>query len=382
MAQASLEMGPTAAFFRVALPMAGPWWITAQIGTAMLAATEMTVADLYGFRTVADQFYLFYSLDPDPWSILAICFVPLLVASATLLTWSTWRRRFVTQREQTLSPTLAPEPSGSLATATACVFAIAITSLLVGIPMVGLLFKVGQDVAVIDGVTRIEWSPGLLVSRLAESPRIFAAEYRWTAIIAAATASLCVAIAWPLAFMGRSSRTVERWLDLASIALVCVPGPIVGLIIVGFFQSGLPMMTTLYQQTIVPTVIGLSFRAGAVAYWILRSGYRGIDRAVLESASLEMSRRHRFWALDRRIIARPAIAAWLAAALVSSGDLPVLLPVIPAGVTTVSVRLFGLLHSGARYQESSLAFWYIAAVVVIAGTAHWTVSAMNRNSSL
>ena len=46
------------------------------------------------------------------------------------------------------------------------------------------------------------------------------------------------------------------------------------------------------------------------------------------------------------------------------GDVAAMLPVIPAGVTTVGTRLFELLHSGARYQEASLAIWYVAAIVV------------------
>ncbi len=55
----------------------------------------------------------------------------------------------------------------------------------------------------------------------------------------------------------------------------------------------------------------------------------------------------------------------LAAAVVGSGDVPATLPVIPPGVTTVGTRLFGLLHSGARYQEASLAIWYMLGVVII-----------------
>ncbi len=369
MTAASLEMGPTAAFFRIALPMAAPCWITALVATAMLAATEMTVADLYGFRTVADQFYLFYSLAPNSWSILAVCFVPLVVASTSMLGWLVWRRRLVSQNERSVLQTLAPEKVSLGLTIIASAVAGAIALLLVGVPIFGLLFKAGQDVVVVDSIARIQWSPRLLVNRLVEAPKIFAAEYQWTTVISAATASVCIVIAWPAALIGRSNRMIEKLMDFASIVFVCIPGPIVGLMIVGLFQMGLPGLTMLYQQTIVPTVLALSFRGFAVAYWILRSGYRGIDAAILESASLEMPSWRRFWTLDRRLIAKPAIAAWLATAIVASGDVPAMLPVIPAGVTTVSVRLFGLLHSGARYQEASLAFWYVAAVMFVVGLA-------------
>ena len=60
------------------------------------------------------------------------------------------------------------------------------------------------------------------------------------------------------------------------------------------------------------------------------------------------------------------VLAFMLAAVIASGDVPAMLPVMPAGVTTVGTRLFELLHSGARYQEASLASWYVAAVVLFA----------------
>ena len=34
-------------------------------------------------------------------------------------------------------------------------------------------------------------------------------------------------------------------------------------------------------------------------------------------------------------------------------------------MTTVGSRLFGLLHSGARFQEAALAFWYLLAIALL-----------------
>ncbi len=193
----------------------------------------------------------------------------------------------------------------------------------------------------------------------------FSAEYQWTAIIALLTGLLAVVIAWPIAAIGRTHRRTERCIDLATIVMVAIPGPIVGLAVVSIFQTNVPGFRTLYQQTLLPTMLALLVRAGPVSYWVLRSGYRGIDTAVLESARLDCSWLRRMWSIDRPLLKTKLVAASLAAALMASGDVPATLPVIPPGVTTVGTRLFGLLHSGARYQEAALAIWYLAAVVAI-----------------
>jgi iron(III) transport system permease protein len=106
-------------------------------------------------------------------------------------------------------------------------------------------------------------------------------------------------------------------------------------------------------------------RATPVAYWILRAGYRGIDDPVLDASRLDSSLLKRIWSIDRPLLKTSILAAFLAAAVVASGDVPAMLPVMPPGVTTVGTRLFGLLHSGARYQEASLAIWYVAVVAMI-----------------
>ena len=194
---------------------------------------------------------------------------------------------------------------------------------------------------------------------------IFASEYRWTCIIAVVVALFAVLIAWPLSAVGRQRRRLEVGLDLLTISFVLLPGPVVGLMVVTFFQLSVPGFFTLYQQTLVPTIIALLFRAVPAAYWVLRAGYRGLDSQLLDTAQLDHSWIKRVWTIDRRLLQGSLWGAGIAAAVVASGDVPATLPVVPPGVTTVGTRLFGLLHSGARYQEAALAIWYLAAVLAI-----------------
>jgi len=363
--KARMDLSPFQAWWRVQLPLAFPWVLSSLVATAVLATTEMTVVDLYGFRTVADEFYLFYAVDPSPLSIFILCVMPLLLV-ASLMTWLLVQRRklIVTAGEAEGARSDDQEVAKGVCWIAAAL-AILIGSLIVLVPLGGLLVKIGHDVEVIQGILVGTWSFSRTVERLWEAPAIFAAEYRWTGIIAVSVAFVAVLLAWPLAAAGRQRRRLEAGLDLFTIGLVLVPGPLVGLMVVRFFQIPVPGFSTLYQQTLVPTVIALLFRAVPAAYWVLRAAYRGLDDRLLDSAQFDYSWIKRVWAIDRPLLKGSLCVAGVAAAVVASGDVPATLPIVPPGVTTVGTRLFGLLHSGARYQEAALAMWYLAVVLVI-----------------
>lgn len=364
-AQSRLERGPVATWWRVQLPIAMPWLVTSLMATAVLAATEMTVVDLYGIRTVADEFYLVYAANPSISSVLITCFVPLALVGM-LLTWLFVSRRhlLVTKAELSSTPA-ANDPLPRPWQLTTQLLAIALASLVVVVPISSLLIKLGHQIRVEDGLVQASWSASACFERLFTAPRTFAHEYGWTAALAIMTGLAAVAIAWPIAAIGRTNRHVRRAADMSSILLVTLPGPIVGLSIVSLFQLDFPGFRALYQQTLIPTMMALLFRAGPVAYWILRAGYRGIGDPVIDASRIDCSPIKRWWSIDRPLLTMSIVAAFLAAAVVGSGDVPATLPVIPPGVTTVGTRLFGLLHSGARYQEASLAIWYLLAVAMI-----------------
>lgn len=362
--RARLDFGPIQAWWRVQLPLASPWLISSLVATALLAATEMTVVDLYGFRTIADEFYLFHAVEPSSVSILMVCFLP-LAFMAVLMTWLlVARRKFVVTRNETLVSLDDPELSGR-ALGLAALLAIIVMGLVVVVPIGGLAVKVGHDVEVQQGTLVATWSLEKTIQRLGNAPAVFAAEYRWTAMISLGTAILAVLLAWPCAALARGNRRGERLLDALTIVMVLLPGPLVGLFVVRLFQVPLPGFSVLYQQSLVPTLLVLLVRAFPAAYWILRAGYRGLDDSWLDSARLDHSPLKRMWLVDCPLLKGHLWVAGLATAIVASGDVPAALPVLPPGVTTVGTRLFGLLHSGARYQEAALAIWYLAAVLLI-----------------
>ncbi|MEM8671275.1 MAG: hypothetical protein AAGG48_27385 [Planctomycetota bacterium] len=364
--QSRLDHGPLSAWWRVRLPIAMPWVLLGLLITGLLAASEMTVADLYGFRTIADEFYLFYAATPTISSVLVTCAIPLAAAALILAVAVSAKRKTITSQFDQESPTHVDEDRYSkMATVLAGLLACVLMICIVAVPIFGLVIKLGHEVTVVGENVQASWSPQLAFSRMFSAPSEFAVEYQWTAMIGLLAGGLSLIFGALLAMVGRSKPRIEPWLDVLTVVAFVIPGPVVGLVVVRLFQLDVPGFDQLYQQTLVPLLLALSVRSIPVAYWILRAAYRGVPDSLLEASRLDTGFFRRFLVVDRRLLSRSWIAAWLAAGVVASGDLPVTLPVIPPGVSTVGTRLFGLLHSGARYQEAALSVWYVLAIVVI-----------------
>ena len=365
--QSRLDTGPIARWWKIRLQLARPWWIIGMMAVAGIAATEMTIADLYGYRTLADQFYLKYALSPTTSAIMCSTAVPLAVALMLIFHWNVSCREkiFSSDSDFISNPDSQTEQWHPMILCAVLFIATGTVLITAMVPFTGLISNLGRVVIQSDGQLYADWSASVAVERAMAAPKIFASEYRWTAIIALVTCISSVAIAWPIASLGRRRQAVGRAVDLLSIAMVCIPGPIVGLAVVSFFQANVPGFRFLYQQTILPTVISMLVRGVPVSYWIIRGGYGSIAAQTLDLARMDAGMLRQFWSIERPLVIRSLIGAALVSAVVTSGDLPVSLPVIPAGVTTVPVRLFGLLHSGARYQEASLVIWYVLAIVFV-----------------
>ncbi|WP_345683047.1 amino acid ABC transporter permease [Novipirellula caenicola] len=360
---ASIDTTSLRCWWTIQLPLAWPWVLAATILNASLAATEMTVVNLYSYRTIADQFYLLYAVNPDLVSIATTTALPLgfAVALVTVLLGRMRTRQTDYRGEHgrwPSTPNLFDRPSRGVQIIAAVILTMCVVVMFV-LPVAGLVAKVGHDV-IVDGEQRVAyWSMSRSLHELAAAPTTFASEYQWTAILGICTGIFATLIAWPLAAVGRQRPRFESVVDALTILLFCIPGPLIGMLVVQTFQFPIPGFRFLYETTILPTVLAMSVRALTIAYWILRSGYHGIADSVWLSARLDLSLGRRVWQVDRPLMARSVVIAMLAAGIIASGDVPVTLPVAPPGVSTVGTRLFGLLHSGARYQEAALALWYL-----------------------
>lgn len=363
----------------------GAWWV------ATLATTEMTVVDLYGVRTLADEFYLLYASQPNSWAILRTLLPAIVLGSGLALTL----RRVVggiaaagwddfESRSSTLSfGTASGLPFAGRGLAVAVMIAGAM--LILGLPLISLLAAAGQGVR-IDGPpsdpSRLvrTWRTDEAVGTIVDAWSSFATEYRWSAILAGASGLLATGLATWLVLIrgGRRSRyrspesssgprVVPTLTDLLVFIGVLIPGPLVALAVVWLFRRDLPGLDLLYRQSLVPTLIALLPRSLAAAYITLRVAAIRLDPTVSDLARLDFdSRWRRLWFVDSARLALPLLAAVAVAAITALGDIPATLPVLPAGVSTVGTRLFELLHSGARRQEAGLALGLITILMILA----------------
>lgn len=367
-ARARLDLPPLAALRRVLLPAALPWTTVGVVASATLAATEMTIADLFGFRTIADAFYLYYSLQPDLKTTGLTVTCPLAIPAMAVIAFSASRR-------WRIAPPILRREADPMSGCTgrsrwiAIGYLVVVAAGIVLVPLSGLIVKAGHVVNGVGDSVSINWSGSEAVRRILDAGGLFAGEFGYTAQIAVGAAILAVSIGWPVAAGARSNRRIRLLADGMSIGLLCVPGPVVGLAIVKLFQVDVPQIAELRSRTLLPTILAMQPRALPAAYWTLRAGYASLSDEVLDRARLDMGRWSRIWHLHGKMFGRVGALAGVAAAVIASGDLAATILVVPPGVSTVATRLFGLLHSGARYQEATLALWYVAGVVTLTGAA-------------
>ena len=64
-------------------------------------------------------------------------------------------------------------------------------------------------------------------------------------------------------------------------------------------------------------------------------------------------------------------AAWLAALAVSAGDLAATILTAPPGVTTVPIRVFGLLHAGVDDQAAGICLTVVFGTLFLSAAIVW-----------
>ncbi len=381
---AAIDFGVVATWFRVRLPIAAPWVAAAAVIVCLLAATEMSVADLHSVRTVADQFYLFYALDPT-WTAIAVAtWVPLIVGGVPAIVWLRSRinslhvdgsyRQLATQADDDFSSN-SNESTNRFRDRCVVTFALCGTlgSLLVcqGAIVAGLLVQAGHTVRVEGGVAQASWSWQACWESLLAAPSMFLREYTWTLQLAGLTAIVALPLAWGLARAGRANGRIGWGIDCLMTLAFLIPGPVVAMAVSRLFTSGIPGGELLATQTLIPTMMSVGVRSLIAAYFIMRLGYGQISESVWQASRLDGGFVRRVCRIELPLLWTNGVVALIVAGVVASGDVPAALPVLPPGVTTVSTRLFGLLHSGSRYQEASLAFWYLVGILSVGSVAWW-----------
>lgn len=372
---ALLDASTLSVFLTVTVRRTVPFLVVAALWILVTVGTEMTVTDLYRVRTFAEEIYIDVpfvgtvdTLEPlRPTGIATALFVSSLVAIALLL----------------LSRLVPPEhfPSHTRRR----VFAVGrwrlpvtgavglLVLLLFGTPILNVIYKAGLVVEQVDGIRVRQWSLPSFLRIVLSSPRQFAEEHGWTLLIAGAAATATVVVATLLGWLAR--RGGLRSIPAIATTAVCLatPGPMIGLSVIWLLnREELDLLVWLYDRTIFAPWLAMLVKALPIAVLMMWYAFRTIPDELLENASSEGAGPvTRFMQIGLPLRWRSVAAAWLAAFAVASGDLAASILVVPPGVTTMPVRVFGLLHSGVDDQVAGICLTTVWGFVVIGGFILW-----------
>lgn len=352
---ALVEAGWPRVLRHVVLPRLRPWLLVSTLWCVLPVLTEMVVTNLYQVPTVAEQVYLDASrgaLRPLTYvAAVGLCMLPLAG-----LAWLSWRWcppwHDVIRRAQH-ARAVQLDLRGWRFFLSLCVWSI--VGLLVGMPILNLLAKAGWQPRVTDtGLTTYGWSWTRLKTTATESLTLFVDEFQWTALLALLASGLALGLACGLFHL--AGRRGRWWAGAGMLLLIAVPGPLVGMLLIWLFNRSRPaLLGQLYDGSLLVPVLAQQFRLLPLAWLLVVSLMATISRETWELASVDGLSR---WQRLRFILAPQTWSRWLAAglllAVMSVGELSSTILVLPNGVTTVSKRLFELLHFGMRHQDSGL----------------------------
>ncbi|NOY43777.1 MAG: iron ABC transporter permease [Planctomycetes bacterium] len=374
---------------RVSLQHAVPGIVAAALWITVLCFNEIAVTDLFQVRTFAEEIYTAASLGAlsglgsespqfashELW--LGTLAVALLVSAALTAIWI-WVP--VTDFVATSSDWIWRMPRGRF-----CLSLVVwlITAVVVGAPLLGLLGKAGAQVSQTGGTVVPTWSATQAVTLIVRSPWDHRRELGWSLTIGAVATMATMGVAIILAWALRTRRLPLLPTALALALGFAIPGPLLGVWIIGWLNhppdSMLAPLTWCYDHTILAPVLAQFLRALPLATLILGAQFASLPQEVLDSARTEGAS----WWRQLLSIALPwcwpaVVATACLAMIVALGDLAATLLVVPPGVSPLSVRIFGLLHYGAEDRVSALCLMFTLVLGAIVSIAWQLLRWLNR----
>ncbi len=370
----------------VTLRRAGAAVVIAGLWTAVVVSGEISVTDLFQVRTFAEEVYTqaaLGSLDmasaaqaggagsgDASWRLSAGGLWLGLALSTLLASWV-----LVAGRRLIAELTDVPHRArwvwrlrgGRWPLAVALWLAV---TLVAGVPLGNLVYKAGVRVTTADAGRVRGWSAAKVVKRMAAAPVEYAPELGHSAKLGSLAATAALVVGVPLAWSLRETRRVP-WGRLAVLAFcLAVPGPLLGIGVIRLLNrppdSLLAPLAVLYDSDFAPWLVQ-TVRVLPLVTLILWAALATIPQVMLEVAKADRAgpwRRLVWIALPQRW---PAVAAaWLVGLAVAVGDLAATVLVVPPGVTTISVRIFSLLHYGVEDRVASICLVLVLGLAVVA----------------
>ncbi len=242
---------------------------------------------------------------------------------------------------------------------------------ILGVPAASLLSKAGATTEQVDNEIVRGWSASksgrMVVGSFWEHRR----EWGWSLAIGSAAVVAATLVGGVLAWALRKGSLPTLPIALLLALGLSVPGPLLAVWLIGILNqpddSMLWPLSWCYNHTILAPTLVQFFRALPLATLLMWSQFASVSQDVLDSAASEGAG---WWRQLLAIVLPLRWAAVVAAAgmamIVAIGDLTATLLVAPPGVSTLPMRIFGLLHYGSEDRVSALCLALALAVGVVA----------------
>jgi iron(III) transport system permease protein len=366
--------------FSISLPLSRTTIVAATVWTAVVTAGEMTVTDVFQIRTYAEELFLGFAGDTliiPPGAPAQLRVLPgiLLVAVATGLAWLV--SSYLLSDELGLTWT-SPQrvPLGRWRWPVSIVVMSAL-GLLVGVPLFGLITKLGTVVEQVGDDRVRRWSArkalDLLVTGTRPAPIKFAEEFGWSLAIGNLASLAAVAIGGLLAWRSRTSQIAKIGAVVLLATSLALPGPLVGLGLIHLLnQRDWPWVVYLYDRTILAPCLAMTIRCLPLTLLILWHGLRSLPRDLVDAAKLDgVGPVGMVTQLIAPLRGQHFLFAWLVGLTIAIGDLATSILVLPPGITTLATRIFGLVHYGVEDQLAALClctivlFAFLSTIVIL-----------------
>ena len=379
--QALLDGSPGQVFRHVTLPGCLPAVAVATLWVAITTAGEMTVTDLFAVRTYAEEIYTQAVMQPDPQGLWRSLLPGMLGTVAVLATGLLLAaRRMSHDRPLTLRRELTFPLGRARVPLTLAVVMVLI--LLAGVPLGNLLYKAGVLVAQTDAGRVRTWSPAKCLGMIAEAPWTARRELGASLLVGGLAATAATGTAIVLAWLARRRRGARTLVLLLAAVCLATPGPVLGLAVIALLnRPEIPGLVELYDHSILAPWLALTIRSLPAALLVLWHGFRTVPQAVLDSAAVDGA--GSVGQLLRIVLPLrwpTVVLAWLVALAVALGDLAASILVVPPGLTTLSIHIFGLLHYGVEDQAAGICLAVIGLFAAVAAAACW--SSLPRETSV
>jgi iron(III) transport system permease protein len=378
--QALLEARPAQVLLRVTIPAA---WTAIGVATVWVVVTtvgEMTVTDLFMVRTFAEELYTRRAgMGETPSEAFRGMTAPLLV-----LVWLIFLGLALCEKlvPSTRPLGIARRPVFRLQWLRWPVGVVVATGVagFVGVPLGNLCYKAGVVVSQTDTGLQRSWSAIRCLATVAASPLHHAREFGWTATIGVAAATTAVLAAIPLAWAACRGGSWARVILVFLALFLVVPGPVIGLAVIWLVnRPEIPPLAWMYGHSILAPWLALSIRSLPLATLVIWFSFRMVSREIVDAAALDgagpLARLCRI-VVPMRLEA--LALAWLVAFTMTLGDLAASILVMPPGLTTLSVRIFGLLHYGVEDRVAGICLTLVTLMAALVGLAAWLARKTGR----